>query len=191
MTHSLSNTAQRVLSPDVFCEVSQVRATPKLVPATAGVYGWWFSMAPSLVPLAGTTNRDGRKLLYVGIAPRAPGANGNVSKRSLTDRLKNHCQGPIGSSTLRRTLACLLADELALQIARRTSGKLFMPATDESKLTAWMDANAKVAWVITPRPWEVETELIRSGHKLPLNIRGSTDPFADTLKKLRASIIIS
>ena len=189
MTHSLSGAAQRVLAPTALFTVHQIREDPTIVPRIAGVYGWWFRVAPDKVPLAATARRGDWRLLYVGIAPRAPGSNGRTSKRSLRDRLKNHCRGPMGSSTLRRTLACVLADKLNLQIKRRLSGKYFMLASDESALTAWMQSNAKVGWVAASLPWQIEDELIRHGPRLPLNIRSSSDPFAQVLKKMRAAII--
>jgi hypothetical protein len=95
---------------------------------------------------------------------------------------------PLASSTLRRTLACLLEAKLKLHLRRRASAKLWMTAADETRLTKWMDTNARVAWLCHDQPWLLEDELIDVGHpRLPLNIRGSSDPFRAELKKLRAA----
>jgi hypothetical protein len=58
---------------------------------------------------------------------------------------------------------------------RRPSGKLWMSAEDEAKLTNWMDTQARVAWLRCERPWDLEEELIKCGRpSLPLNIKGSS-----------------
>jgi len=187
MTHSLSSEARSLLSPPGLFTIHQINTNPALVPKSAGIYGWWFSTPPRGVPLDGTVACDGARLLYVGIAPRAPTLNGQTSKKSLRDRLKNHCRGPIGSSTLRRTLACLLVDQLKLDIQRRPSGKLFLSQSQEAALTGWMDASAKVGWIIATEPWRIEKELIACAEiSLPLNIQGVRNTFANKLKQLRA-----
>ena len=186
MTHSLSAAAQPLLHPSRFYQVSEISATPALVPRLAGVYAWWFSKVPDGVPHEGVIERDNLLLLYVGIAPRRPSAVGGVSKRTLRNRLLNHCRGPIGSSTLRRTLVAILGAELRLRPVRRSNGKLSMSPEDESSLSRWMDDHARVNWIANSEPWEIEDYLISEGARLPLNIRGSSDPFATQLSQLRS-----
>ncbi len=129
----------------------------------------------------------GRWLLYVGIAPN--GAKRTTGKRTLRDRLKNHCRGPIGSSTLRRTLASLLTpDLLDLSLGRTASGKHALSAQDEARLTQWMSTHLRVAWLVHPEPWQLEDALIKKGPRLPLNIAGSSDPFVETLKQRRRDL---
>jgi hypothetical protein len=189
MTHSLSSDARTLLSPPRLFTLHQINADPTLVPKSAGIYGWWFSTAPPGVPLVGAVVHNGARLLYVGIAPREPASNGQASKKTIRDRLKNHCRGPIASSTLRRTLVCLLRNALDFDIQRRQSGKLFMSKSDEERLTSWMDNSARVGWSTHNEPWKIEKELIACDHiSLPLNIGGAKHPFAETLKQLRASI---
>src|SRR4051812_8663100 len=110
MTHSLSMPAIQLLAP------SQLYAPTVLgfssIPKAPGVYGWYFAVTPPGVPLEGTHEWKGFRLLYVGIAPRAPMQLGGTSGQTLAHRLRTHAKGPIGSSTLRRTLACLLSAEL-------------------------------------------------------------------------------
>jgi hypothetical protein len=187
MTYSLTTTAEALLHPRRLYGVTELSAAPTLIPQEGGVYAWWFSKAPSGVPIDDTAVHESRRLLYVGIAPRKPSAAGSVSSRNLRHRLLTHCRGPIASSTLRRTLAALLAQDLELSITRSISLKLKMPPEHETRLTAWMHENARVVWSTCPAPWEVEDHLIQ-GTRLPLNIRGSSDPFAKQLSKLRSAV---
>jgi hypothetical protein len=186
MTYSLRRSAQSLLSPNRFFRVREIREDPSVIPAGPGIYGWWFSSKLPRVPVNGTQLRRKWRLLYVGIAPSGP----TLARppRTLRGRLKNHCRGPAALSTLRRTLACLLKNKLQLEMKRRPSGKLCMRPQDETNLTEWMDTYARVAWICHPEPWQVESELIARGKpRLPLNIRGSRDPFGAELKKLRSA----
>jgi len=187
MTHSLTAAADALLHPERLYSVTELSTAPTLIPQEGGVYAWWFTKAPPEVPIDDTAVHDGRRLLYVGIAPRKPSMAGSVSSRNLRHRLLTHCRGPIASSTLRRTLAVLLARDLGLSITRAASLKLKMPAEHETQLTGWMNENAQVVWSTCAAPWEVEDHLIQ-GTRLPLNIRGSSDPFAKELSKLRSAI---
>jgi hypothetical protein len=180
------NAASDLLNPDCQFAVSDLRNKPTLIPAAAGIYAWWFSKMPPGVCIDRTKMIEGRHLLYVGIAPKKPSATEEAGKRTLRDRLLNHCRGPIGSSTLRRTLATLLASDLALRIGRLPSRRIGMPAEDETKLTDWMDEHARLNWVTSTMPWEEEDRLIQGAIRLPLNIRGNSDPFAKKLSKLRS-----
>src|SRR5579871_3053412 len=155
MTHSLS-VADSLFQPERLFSVSEIRNEPSIVPAGAGIYGWWFSGRLDGVPLDGTLSRDGRKLLYVGIAPSGPASPGQARTRTLRDRLKNHCRGPIASSTLRRTIAAILASDWEIAFSKSSAGKLLISSQDEDRLTHWLDENAQVAWVECPEPWEVE-----------------------------------
>jgi hypothetical protein len=185
MTHSLTAEVERFLKSSGKYRASEIRDSPALVPRQSGLYGWWFSSVPPGVPIERTLEADGSRLLYVGIAPRKPSRAGSKSTRTLRSRLLNHCRGPIGSSTLRRTLASLLRAELDLEIQPALSGKPTIGTDGEAKITAWLDQNARVAWTLDPEPWLVEDVLISGPTRLPLNIKGSTDPFSADLKRLR------
>jgi GIY-YIG catalytic domain-containing protein len=189
MTHSLIMAAEVLLHPEHLYSVTEVRGAPTLIPQEAGVYAWWFSEVPPGVPIHKTALHDGERLLYVGIAPRKPAASGSLSSRTLRQRLLNHCRGPIASSTLRRTLAVLLGRELDLSITRAVSGKVQMGLEHEARLTQWMNESARVIWAAHPTPWKVEDHLIEGALRLPLNIRGSSDPFAKVLSKLRSQVL--
>jgi GIY-YIG catalytic domain len=188
MTHSLSTLAQLLLRPERLYSLTELRDTPTLIPQEAGVYAWWFSKVPPAVPVETTAVHGSRRLLYVGIAPRKPSAAGSVSDSTLRNRLLNHCRGPLASSTLRRTLAVLLMGELNLSITRTSAGKLKMSPEHETRLTQWMDENAQVVWLTNSTPWKLEDHLIQGAVRLPLNIRGSSDPFAKVLSNARSQV---
>jgi hypothetical protein len=188
MTHSLSALAEELLHPEHLYSVGELRNAPTLIPQEAGVYAWWFSKVPSAVPVETTAIHRSRYLLYVGIAPRKPSAAGSVSGSTLRNRLLNHCRGPLASSTLRRTLAVLLAGELDLGVGRTTAGKLKMSPEHETRLSEWMDENARVVWLVNATPWEIEDHVIQGAVRLPLNIRGSSDPFAKVLSNARSQV---
>lgn len=185
MTLSLSAGAEALLKPKRLHTVSEIQDDWRVVPAEPGLYGWWFSQGqPPGVPTDGAAQHGEYRLLYVGIAPSgAPSKAARV--RTLRDRLKNHCRGPIATSTLRRTLAALLAPDLGLAIARQHRGKVAMPPPNELALTGWMAAHARVGWAICAEPWVHEKKLIASGPRLPLNIKGSSDPFRTELRAIR------
>jgi hypothetical protein len=188
MTHSLSALAEGLLHPERLYCVSELCNAPTLIPQEAGVYAWWFSKVPPAVPVETTAIHGSRLLLYVGIAPRKPSAAGSVSDSTLRNRLLNHCRGPLASSTLRRTLAVLLIGELNLSLSRTKAGKLKMSSEHETRLTDWMDENARVVWLTSSTPWELEDHLIQGAIRLPLNIRGSSDPFAKVLSDARSKV---
>ncbi|WP_374619534.1 GIY-YIG nuclease family protein [Devosia sp.] len=184
LTHSLS-IAPTLLAPATFYSATAIAADPKLVPDEPGIYGWWFDDATLNVPDQDSIAVGSRRLLYLGIAPSAPSRSGAASKRTLRDRLKNHTRGPIATSTLRRTLTSLLGGQLGFGVVRLPSGKLAMSRDDEQRLTGWMTDHARVAWMVHPRPWEIESALIVGGPRLPLNIRESADPFRAELQAMR------
>jgi hypothetical protein len=185
MAHTLSREAETFLEQARFVTPDAIREKPAIVPAEAGLYGWWFDQALGTIS-EGSHVRNGLHLLYVGIAPSAPPKDG-VKPRTLRDRLLNHCRGPIATSTLRRTLAALLNADERFSIERAASGKSQMSEEDEAKLTRWMTEHARVTWLTTPVPWMLEKELLDRGPRLPLNIRGSSDPFRKKLTALRAA----
>lgn len=56
----------------------------------------------------------------------------------------------------------------------------------ESKLSAWLEQNARVAWSLADRPWEFEEALI-SAVSLPLNLEANAQhPYRPLLEAARA-----
>jgi hypothetical protein len=152
---------------------AEVLSAPCPVPREPGVYGWWFARVPDGIDAEACVLRDGSRLLYVGISPRRPPANGRPpSQRSLRHRIKYHYTGNAEGSTLRRTLGCLLSDELGIELRRVGSGKRMTFVEGEPTLSAWMSDNARVSWIVDPAPWLLEERFI--GHlDVPLNIEGN------------------
>ncbi|WP_370332216.1 GIY-YIG nuclease family protein [Mycolicibacterium hippocampi] len=166
----------------------EVLTRPCPVPKSPGVYGWWFRRIPGAIDLRHCEMRDGLALLYTGISPSRPPANGKPpSTQSLFHRIRYHYTGNAEGSTLRKTLGVLLADELGIQLRRVGSGmrRTFGPG-GEAELSRWMAENALVSWVVRAEPWVLEAELI-ARLNLPLNLQGNAhNSFYPVLKQLRA-----
>ena len=90
----------------------------------------------------------------------------------MRHRLWMHYAGNAEGSTLRKTLGCLLAGQLGIQLRRVGSGRRKTFADGEQLLSAWMSENAFVSWVIRERPWELEHDLL-GAVDLPLNLEGN------------------
>lgn len=89
-------------------------------------------------------------------------------------RLRTHFGGNAAGSTLRKTLGCLLSDEIGVSLRRVGGGARYtLTNPGEQRLDAWLATHARVAWVETPKPWRLEREILASGLPLPLplNIR--------------------
>jgi hypothetical protein len=168
---------------------SECLTKPGPVPRAPGVYGWYFKSLPPGVPNGRCERRDGLFLLYVGIAPKAPPANGGkASQQTLRSRIRYHFQGNAEGSTLRLTLGCLLAKKLGISLRRVGSGnRMTFTAKGERAIPKWVAKNAKVCWMEHPAPWKVEERLIQT-LSLPLNVQGNNHhPFCQTLRAIRAA----
>ncbi|MBL9009232.1 MAG: hypothetical protein JNJ46_33540 [Myxococcales bacterium] len=167
---------------------SDLFGSSALPPRAAGIYAWYFDAPPPHVPIADCLQRGPFTLLYIGIAPKQPSSFGAVSRATLRSRLRQHCVGTVEGSTLRLTLGCLLADTLGLRLAALgRSGRLTFGADGEARLSAWMAVHARVSFVITPEPWEIERQLL-SATSLPLNLRDNDGhPFRSTLGAIRSA----
>lgn len=148
-------------------------ARPCPTPTAAGVYAWFFSKVPAGIDAADCYVADGLTLLYVGISLKEPSTNGRPPSRStLRQRLRTHFTGNAAGSTLRKTLGCLLAEELGIALRRVGSGARYtLTNPGEQRLDAWMADHCRVAWREVADPWRLEREILASGLPLPLNIR--------------------
>ncbi|MBY4111112.1 hypothetical protein HQO82_19310 [Rhodococcus fascians] len=167
---------------------SQVLTKPCPVPATPGVYGWWFDQLPaSDIDTTGCHKRDGLTLLYAGISPSKPPTNGKApSRQNIRKRIRYHYKGNAYGSTLRLTLGSLLSEELGIQLRVVGSGRLHFHE-GEWAINDWMDKHAFVSWVAHPEPWVLEDDLIES-YDLPLNLMGNTrNPYHARLSKARST----
>lgn len=94
-----------LLRPKYATSRSQVLTRPSPVPASPGVYAWYFDAPPPGVPTAEAHQTEFGHLLYVGISPNEPPRNGKPpSKGNLRTRIRFHYRGNASSSTLRLTL---------------------------------------------------------------------------------------
>lgn len=144
-------------------------ARPSPVPKTAGVYAWYFKTVPGAIAVNGCHFHDGMPMLYVGIAPKKPYADGRRSKSTLYQRVRYHYRGNAEGSTLRLTLGCLLAEQLGVELRRVGSGTRRTFADGEQKVSEWMAANAFVCWIEAAEPWALEQRLI-GDFDVPLNL---------------------
>ncbi len=167
----------------------EVLADPCPVPAVPGAYGWWFKEIPGGIDVEGCEVRDGWTLLYVGVCPGPPRADGKPRPpQDLRKRIRYHYGAGNGSadgSTLRKSLGVLLGEELGFALRRVGSGKRQTFAGGEAVLNRWMAENAAVSWVQHPEPWFLEPKLVKA-LLLPLNFQDNErNPFAAELKRRR------
>lgn len=169
---------------------AEVLAAPCAVPAAPGVYGWWFDSLPTPLDTAACLARNGLTLLYTGISPRRPPANGKPpSSQTLRSRVRYHYSGNAEGSTLRKTLGVLLSDELGIELRRVGSGKRLTFGEGERVLSSWMADHALVSWIVHPEPWLVEERLI-AHLDVPLNLDGNHhNAFHPSLTLARAKAV--
>ncbi|WP_421926763.1 GIY-YIG nuclease family protein [Neoaquamicrobium sediminum] len=182
-----SDERDTLLRPTSLLPARAVLDDPALMPDRGGIYAWWFDEEIPSVPLDNTLTLGSHRLLYIGIAPRAPSADGAESKSTLRKRIvRNHLSRRIASSTLRRSLAWLLSHSLELAIGRNGARKAIMSRDDEERLTGWMCSHAAISLLCHEQAWTIEEDLIANGPALPLNLKGSKHPFRMQLSAMRA-----
>jgi hypothetical protein len=177
-----------LLEPQRLWSRAEILAQPNSVPRAPGIYAWYFREIPPGVPHHDCIAYKGLTLLYIGIAPTRPPANGKAaSTRTLANRLREHLRGLAEGSTLRLSLGCLLSARLGLELRRVGSGRRMTFGAGERALSEWMARNALVAWTVYDRPWELEEQLIHTV-SLPLNLEQNRHhAFHDALSASRAA----
>jgi hypothetical protein len=182
----MGHSSQNLLEPARLWTRIEVLARDCPMPRQAGIYGWYFKSLPPRVPHRGCHRTQGATLLYVGISPKQPPANGAPpSRQHLLRRIRYHFRGNACGSTLRLTLGCLLAARLGIALRRVGSGARYTFADGEARLSDWMQENAFVCYLTHPMPWLLEAQLIAK-MSLPLNLQGNTGhPFHQALSALR------
>lgn len=117
----------------------EVLTRPSPVPNVGGVYGWWFKSLPASIETTGCAKKDRLTLLYTGISPSRPPTNGkSASRQNIRKRIRTHYAGNAAGSTLRRTLGCLLSEQLGIELRRYGSGQRYHFGLGEKVLSAWM-----------------------------------------------------
>jgi hypothetical protein len=154
------------------------------LPRVGGMYAWWIvKRALAGVPANRHPAVAELDLLYVGIAPSGP-----KSKSTLRSRvIGNHMRGNIAASTLRRTLAALLLDKLALTPIVKAS-KVQLPKEQNAQLGEWLREHLRLTWHPAPEPWLLEHAVIK---KLgpPLNLDANQNhAFYRTLSDARQKL---
>lgn len=176
-----------LLTPRRVYSRGEATSRSSAVPARPGVYAWYFDEVPPGVLTEGCRVGEFGTLLYVGIAPKAPPANGaRPSRRHLRQRIGYHFGGNAYGSTLRLTLGCHLTERLGIELRRVGSGtRLTFTKRGEDRLSTWMGVHARVAFILDEEPWKLERELIRR-EVLPLNIADNAhSPYYLSLRALR------
>jgi hypothetical protein len=156
------------------------------IPATGGVYGWWFDLVPPGVPTSGCEIAGSWTLLHVGISPKEPPTNGKPpSRQTIRSRIRYHYRGKAEGSTLRLTLGTLLGDKLDLSLRLVGSGTRRTFGDGEHRLSEWMGEHARVTYLVDPEPWRIEQALI-ARLSVPLNLdHNRSHPFHPHLSALR------
>ena len=115
------------------------------LPGAPGVYAWW---APGevLPPWSGRPGDTGLRALDVGAA------------RMLRNRVRRQDLYRSGVSRLRRVIAGLLLDELAL--APTWAADVILPRADEDRLTGWMREHLRLTWCAHDTPAAVLDGLV-------------------------------
>jgi len=109
-----------------------------------------------------------------------------ASKSHLRRRIETHYTGNAEGSTLRKTLGCLLAGELGIQLRRMGSGSRPTFGYGEQTLSTWMAEHAFVSVIGRERGWELENHLIAT-LDVPLNLEGNRgNAFHSELTQVRA-----
>lgn len=182
----LEGEALQLLTPPRLFSRAEVLTRPCPIPAVAGVYAWYFDEIPAGVPVDGCRTIGGHTLLYVGISPKKPSADGlKPSRQTMRTRVTYHYRGNAYGSTLRLTLGSLLAAELDIHLRRVGSGTRLTFSAGEQALSEWMSRHARVCWIETATPWILENELIQA-LVLPLNLdQNKSSGFRQELSAIR------
>ena len=148
---ALTDRVREAIAAQTFTS-AEVMSRPSPVPAAPGVYCWWFRELPREIDTSGCVVNDGLTLLYTGISPKRPPANGRPpSRQTLRSRIQYHYRGNAEGSTLRKTLGVLLADTLSIELRRVGSGSRMTFGPGEGVLSAWLAENARVGWLVDAR----------------------------------------
>lgn len=152
-----------------------------------GMYAWWVEESGAKQLSAGLGHPISTGLIYSGQTGATKWPSGKSGNATLRARLvSQHCNGRVGGSTFRLTLAAILAKQLDLE----TIGSRRMASESESVLSSWIRDNLSVSYHgFGDRDALASLE----DHVLddldpPLNLAGRPpSPGRSTLKELRSS----
>lgn len=163
--------------------LSVVRNAKSMLPNSRGVYGLFFRIPPGPAPVDGCYARDGLSLLYIGTAGADLSKSGTLRNR-LGD---HHLGGNERRSTVCQTLAALMPEVAGPAVAKNERGRTKMHTAKDGaeRLRQWMDENISACWIASPRPADIEEQLVQR-YSPPLNIEFCKHPFVGELSALRA-----
>ena len=110
---------------------------------------------------------------------------------TIAEEARGTLKGRCLRSTLRRSVGCLLAERLGIElevtrVSRLTHCHFGFGSSGELSLSNWMRENARVSWVRHDEPLFLERHLIKT-LTLPLNVKGNNHPFAKEIGSLLRS----
>ena len=178
MSHEIT---EQLKTPKNWLSRADLLTRPSPVPRVQGIYAWYLSNIPGGFDLGVQHVHQDHKLVYVGVAPGRPNAEGE-----LHQRLRIHCRGKLRRSTFRRTVAAMLT--LGPSPPSEYAAMLDSPAPAgalNDMVSQWMERHARVCWLEVADPWQVEPGVI-SALTPPLNIKDNpNNPFRSELMRLR------
>jgi len=182
---SYEEIVELLTNPTKLWSRSEVLSKPCPVPQEPGIYAWYFKEIPPKAPVEKCKVVQGLTLLYVGISPRNEDSGENLKKR-----IRTHYKDDAEFSTLRRSLGCLLREQLDIRLQSiGISGQIIHFADGEETLSEWMQKNAFVTWVMQEEPWTFEKQIIKQLN-LPLNLKRNEDhPFHPILSSIRKKCV--
>ncbi len=183
MTYKISSadhpTAQALIASQRLGCSEDLLSDPGRIPASPGLYAMWLDVVPGAAAPALVWSGEWG-LAYVGVA-------GGRGGGSLRKRLRQHLSGACAHSTLRRALAALLFEDMALEPGLSASGKIAFDAQGEARLSAWLMSHAQWSWIVHPNPVALEALLIQACAP-PLNVAGARGEASAVVKAARARL---
>jgi hypothetical protein len=162
---------------------ASIVAAPHQVPPDMGTYFIFFDSGQLLLERSGylefdddfPISIDGFDLLYVG-----------ATMSQLRKRVLDHLTGNSRASSLRMTVGAVLALELGLEPIGDGSRTYFHFGDGEQRLTDWLVAHTRVAFVLTDDPFGDEKRAIAAA-PVPFNIsERKRHPYSKYLMSLRS-----
>lgn len=173
-----------LIHPDKLIPISDVIANPTQLPAHPGAYAYYVDVELPLVPIKECHKHNGLYLVYVDSSPQDEPVGLTQRKGDVKKRVTGDTRRDARASTFRRSLGCLLADELGLQL-RRINKNTVTFHNGEKTLSEWIANHVSVALIEVPSPWVVRNALHQNLF-IPLNhTTGNKHPFHDELIDLR------
>jgi hypothetical protein len=178
--------ANDILHPVQMYSHTEILDQNTLIPAAEGIFAWYFKQIPENLKSLNLHTHNNLTLAYIDSSPQKPlkdslSARGNIRKRMIAD-----ITGSASTSSIRRSLGCLLREELNLNSVR-LSPRIVNFGEGERDLSGWISENVKFCWLVNETPTEIRDNLI-SEVQVPLTLsNGKVNDFFDELTKIRSA----